>query len=209
MRMHRIHERNVLRDELREEGHENVSGIAADIDRLRAARGDVVAQRRDVQQIIASGGKLKLAFRLIPTRGTIALPSESTWDGAKASGKVALLTDDESDVYAFLYLQEEWLKAEAEKMFAISAKKQVFERRFDPTFADTGTDGTPDLAAMSVDELKEYSTILDKNITQIDYMINFLSFFDKANRAVLDGAKSQEEIVRRIDAKGTTGNGLL
>jgi hypothetical protein len=197
--MHRIHERHVLQGELRAEGEENKKAMQVDIERLRFQRSGMVARRKDVQQLIASRDKLKLQFRVIPPSGTIALPSESTWDSAKASGKVALLPDYQSDVYSFLYLQNEWLKTQAESMFALSSERQVFERGFDPKFADSGEDGTPDLASMSVADLKEYSDILDKNVTQVDSMIAFLQFFDMVNRAVLDGADSQEEVIRRVD----------
>jgi hypothetical protein len=197
--IHRVHEMHVLQGELRAEGDENVKAMQVDIERLRYQRNGMVARRTDIQQIIASGGKLKLPFRVIPPSGTITLPSESTWDSAKASGKVALLPDNESDVYSFLYLQNEWLKSQAESIFALSSEKQVFERGFDPKFADTGEDGTPDLASMNVEQLKEYSLILNKNITQVDSMITFLQFFDAVNRAVLDGARSQEDVIRRVD----------
>jgi hypothetical protein len=196
--MHRVHERHVLQSELRDEGEENVKGVQVDIDRLRLWRIGMVARRKDLQQMIASGGKLKLPFRVIPSRGAIALPSESTWDSAKASGKVALLPDYQSDVYSFLY-QTEFLKTQLNSIFALTSERLVFERRFDAKFADSGEDGTPDLASMSEEQLKEYSDILDKNITQADSMIKFLEFFDAVNRAVLDGAGSQAEVIRRVD----------
>jgi len=110
--MHRVHEMHVLQGELRDEGAENLKAMRVDIERLRFQRSGMVARRKDVQQMITSGGKVKLPFRVIPPSGTIALPSESTWDSAKASGKVALLPDYQSDVYAFLYLQNEWLKTQ-------------------------------------------------------------------------------------------------
>ena len=52
---------------------------------------------------------------------------------------------------------------------------------------------------MSPEQLKEYSDILDKNITQVDNMIEFLQFYDAVNRAVLGGAQSQEEVIQRVD----------
>ena len=197
--MHRLHEQHVLQGELHDEGEENLKSIQVDIERLRFQRNGMVMRRKDVQQMIAGDGKLKLPFRVIPPSGTITLPSESAWDSAKASGKVALLQDSESDVYSFLYLQNEWLKTQAEEIFALSSEKQVYERGFDAKFADTGEDGTPDLSSMDVEQLKEYSDILDKNITQVDSMIGFLGYFDLVNRAVLNGAQSQEDVVRRVD----------
>jgi len=205
--LHRVHERHVLQGELREEGNENVRAVQVDIERLQYQRNGMVLRRKDVQQMIASEGKLKLPFRVIPPSGTITLPSESSWDSAKASGKVALLPDNESDVYSFLYLQNEWLKTQAESIFALSSEKQVFERGFDAKFADIGEDGTPDLASMNVEQLNKYSVILDKNITQVDSMIVFLQFFDRVNRAVLDGAQSQEDVIRRVD-EGAHSNTL-
>jgi len=202
--MHRVHERHVLQGELRDEGDENVKAVQVDIERLRFWRTGMVARRKDVQQMIASGGKLKLPFRMIPPRGAVALPSESTWDSAKASGKVALLPDYQSDVYSFLYQENELLKTQFESIFMLSSEKLVFERGFDAKFADSGEDGTPDMASMSVEQLKEYSDILDKNVTQADSMIEFLKFFDAVNRAVLDGAGSQEEVVRRVDEEENT-----
>jgi hypothetical protein len=197
--MHRVHERHMLQRELRDEGEENKNGVQVDVERLLFWRSGLVAQRKDVQQMIASGGKLKLPFRVIPPRGAIALPSESTWDSAKASGKVALLSDYQSDVYTFLYLEDEWLKTQLGSIFALTSEKLVFERGFDPKFAEAGVDGIPDMASMSVEQLKEYSNVLDKNITQVDSMIEFLKFFDAVNQAVLDGAQSQEEVIRRVD----------
>jgi hypothetical protein len=205
--VHRLHEQHVLLDELREEGVENLSGVRVDVERLRFWRSGMAARRKDVQQMIASGDKLKLPYRVIPPRGAIALPSESTWDSAKASGKVALLPDYQSDVYSFLYLEDEMLKTQFDSIFALSSEKLVFERGFDAKFAETGEDGTPDLASMSVEQLKEYSGILDKNITQVDSMIEFLMFYDDVNRAVLDGAGSQEEVIRRVDEEENTRPG--
>jgi hypothetical protein len=197
--MHRVNEMHALQHELHDEGEENKRGVQVDIERLRFWRSGMVARRKDVQQMIASGGKLKLPFRVIPLRGAIALPSESTWDSAKASGKVALLQDWQSDVYTFLYLENELLKTQLESIFRFSSEKLVFERGFDAKFADAGVDGIPDLASMSPEQLKEYSDILDKNITQVDNMIEFLQFYDAVNRAVLGGAQSQEEVIQRVD----------
>jgi len=204
---HRVHERRMLQSELRAEGDENVRATRVDMERLQSWRSGMVARRKDVQQMIASEGKLKLPFRVIPARGAIALPSESTWDSAKASGKVALLADYQADVYTFLYQENEMLKTQLESIFALTSEKLVFERGFDPKFAEAGVDGTPDLASMSVEQLKEYSNILNKNITQVDSMIAFLQFYDAVNRAVLYGAQSQEEVIRRVDEEEKTGWG--
>ena len=198
-KLHQVHERHVLQAELRDEGLRNRAALHRDFERMAIDRTALVARRRDVEAMIQSGGKSKLVYHDIPNTGTIAMPSEASWDSAKASGRVALLPDAETDIYSFLYLQDEWIKMQATPWFASQNDKSMFERRFDPSFAATGVDGTPDLGAMSLDDLKQYSMILDREITQRDSMVNFLRYYDAVNEAVLGGAASQQAVIERVD----------
>jgi len=197
--LHRVHERHTLQRELRDEGLRNRETMRRDLERLALQRSALVARRKDVDQMMRSGGKLKLEYRAIPDTGTIALPSEATWDSAKASGRVGLLPDVQTDIYSFLYLQDDWLRAQVDAWFASILEKTVFERRFEAQFEESGQDSTPDLAQMSVDELGQYSQILDREITQRDSVVGFLQYFAAVNEAVLDGAASQEEVIHKVD----------
>lgn len=61
---------------------------------------------------------------------------------------------------------------------------------------------------MNADDLKSYSTVLNREIAELDEMTALLRYFDQVNRAVLDGADSQEEIMRRVDAQGSSQGAL-
>ena len=150
---------------------------------------------------IAKGGGLDDPPGQNASTGTVALPSAAMWDSAKASGRVGLLSDEQTAVYAFLYQQEERLKAQQRDWTTVSVEKQEMERRFEKSFEDAGKDGVPDFSRMNVEDLKSYSAVLNREIAEMDEMQILLHYFDAVNRAVLDGARSQEDVVRRVDAE--------
>jgi hypothetical protein len=55
---------------------------------------------------------------------------------------------------------------------------------------------------MNTDDLKNYSAVLNREIAEMDEMAILLHYFDAVNHAVLGGAKSQEDVVRRVDEAG-------
>ena len=58
---------------------------------------------------------------------------------------------------------------------------------------------------MSVADLKNYSAVLNREIAELDETAVLLHYFDAVNRAVLDGADSQEDVVRRVDVERSGG----
>lgn len=197
--MHRVHERHALQRELRDEGERNESTLKMDFERMAALKGSLVAWHKGVDGAIAKGARLDDPPGQRSSTGTVALPSSAMWDSAKASGRVALLSDDQTAVYAFLYQQEERLKAQEKDWTTASVEKQEMERRFEKSFEDTGKDGVPDFSKMTGEDLKSYSAVLNREITEIDEMEALLHYFDAVNRAVMDGAKSEQDVVRRVD----------
>ena len=200
--MHRVHERHSLQRELREEGEHNEATLAMDFARIGALKGSLVQWHRGVDEAIAKGTPLNDSSNHHTNTGTVALPSEAMWDSAKATGRVGLLSDKQTAVYAFLYQQEERLKAQEWDMANVAVQKQELERKFERNFEETGKDGPPDFSKMNADDLKNYSTVLNREIAELDEMTDLLRYFDEVNRAVLDGADSQEEIMRKVDAQG-------
>jgi hypothetical protein len=118
---------------------------------------------------------------------------------------VALLSDDQTAVYAYLYEQEQRLKAQEQDWMGVAVEKQEMERRFERSFENTGNDSAPDLSKMNVEDLKNYSAVLNREVAEIDEMTILLRYFDAANRAVLEGADSQEDVVRRVDEQRIEG----
>jgi hypothetical protein len=200
---HRVHERHALQRELHDEGEHNQATLQMDFTRMATLKRSLVAWHRGVDEAIAKGGGLADPPGQTTTTGTVPLPSEAMWDSAKASGRVGLLSDNQTAVYAFLYQQEDRLKAQEKDWTTVAVEKQELERRFERSFEDTGTDGVPDFSKMSVDDLKNYSAVLNREIAEIDEMAIMLHYFDSVNRAALDGARSQEDVVRRVDEERT------
>jgi hypothetical protein len=199
--LHRVHERHALQRELREEGEHNEATLTMDFRRIATLKGSLVQWHRGVDEAIAKGESLNDSSSHRANTGTVALPSEAMWDSAKATGRVGLLSDAQTAVYAFLYQQGERLRAQEWDMANVAVQKQELERRFERNFEETGNDGVPDYSKMNAEDLKSYSTVLNREIAELDEMTELLHYFDEVNREVLDGADSQEEILRRIDAK--------
>jgi hypothetical protein len=199
--MHRDHERHALERELHDEGEHNQATLKMDFERMAALKGSLVGWHRGVDEAVARGGGLDDLPGQGASAGTVALPSAAMWDSAKASGRVGLLSDEQTAVYAFLYQQEERLRTQEKDWTAVSVEKQELERRFERSFEEAGKDGVPDFSRMSVEDLKSYSTVLNREIAEVDEMVVLLHYFDAVNRAVLDGARSQEDVVRRVDAE--------
>jgi hypothetical protein len=197
--VHRVHEKHALQRELHDEGERNEAALKMDFERMAALKNSLVTWHRGVDDAIAKGGGLSGSPSLNTTTGTVPLPSEAMWDSAKASGRVALLSDDQTAVYAFLYQQEDRLKDQERDLATVEVEKQELERKFERSFEDSGKDGSPDFSKMSVDDLKSYSTVLNREIAEVDEMATMLHYFDSVNRAVLDGSKSQEDVVRKVD----------
>jgi len=195
---HRVHEKHALQRELRDEGEHDRETLSQDFERLAALKASLVAWHRQVDEAIASGGKLQAEYQP-PDFGTIALPSEAMWDSAKASGRIGLLSDDQTAAYAFLYLQEDWLKDQALAWSSATTDKQEFERKFEKSFEEAGRDGVIDYSRMSKDDLTNYSALLNREIAQLDQLTKLLRYFDKVDDAVLNGARSQQDVLRRVD----------
>ena len=74
-------------------------------------------------------------------------------------------------------------------MASVAVEKQELERKFERRFEDAGKDSAPDFSKMSVDDLKNYSAVLNREIAELDETAAMLHYFDAVNRAVLDGAR--------------------
>lgn len=195
---HRVHEKHALQRELRDEGEHDRETLEQDFQRLAALKASLVAWHKKVDEAIANGGKLHAEYQP-PDFGTIALPSEAMWDSARASGRIGLLSDDQTAAYSFLYLQEDWLKDQSLAWSTATTDKQEFERRFEKSFEEAGRDGVIDYSRMNKDDLTNYAGLLNREIAQIDRLAALLRYFDKVDDAVLNGARSQQGVLRRVD----------
>jgi len=51
---------------------------------------------------------------------------------------------------------------------------------------------------MTSSQLEEYSVFLTKDLAYIDRMVNRLGLFDSQTEAILDGARSEEDLMRAL-----------
>ena len=204
--MHRVHERHVLQRELHEEGERNEAALKMDFARVAALKDSLVAWHRGVDEAAAKGGGLSDPQGRNTTTGNVPLPSEAMWDSARGD-RARGSAFGQADGGVFVSLPAggaaegpgerhgECGGGEAGAGAEISSG----------VLRTTGKDSAPDFSKMSVDDLKNYSAVLNREIAELDETAAMLHYFDAVNRAVLEGAESQEDIVRRVDEKRTEG----
>lgn len=160
--VHRMHERHVLQEDLREEALRNREIVATDFKYLDAELRWIDDLTKDIVAIRASHGKLKLPPR--PDYGMNGAsfrylylnPGDAVWTTARDGGTLALLPRGDAQVYARLYrlsgfVIEEWWRGTDQATRAVVA----FARKFgSPMFA------APNLGAMNDEELEQFDDLL-------------------------------------------------
>ena len=191
--LHHVHQRHQLEEDLRAEGERNVEIVQKDR-RLIAALWDwELGLRKNVDTMRASGGKAGLGYVANPVPGQPTVPSDSVWTTAKESMLVALLPRSEAEMYSRLDLQHQLLRETIDHWLEVKGELKEFEDNFD----DGEPGSTPDLGRMSADELHSYSMLLTKEIAARDNVLFRLNNFVRLDRAVLDGARSEAEMVEK------------
>jgi hypothetical protein len=193
-KLHHIHQRHQLEQDLRAEGLRNLDLVAENIKVFGALKEYALNLRQTVNAMRESGGKVKLPYPAKPKIPTPAAPSDAVWATAKESSLIELLPRERAEIFARLYRQNDLAAKESETLAAARYELISFEDRFD----DVQTGSKPDLSAMTVDDLKEYFIVLTRFIAAADIYSNRLRSFAIGDRAVLDGATSEEDMRRRM-----------
>lgn len=170
---------------------------------LRRGRTWLLALRKDVDSMRASGGKIKLPYRPRPTFDPedpthppllLRWPSDGAWQTAKESALVSLLPRWQAEIYSSLSRQQDLLAGAINTWIAEQTNLIAFETQFD----DGAPSSTPDLSRMSPAQLDQYFAMLTRNLALRDTVVNRSKIFDAAVLAVLDGATSQDQVRQRI-----------
>jgi hypothetical protein len=201
--VHQLHERHQLEEDLRAEGLRNQVVLAGDLRTYAVERVWLLGLRDEVDRMRASGGKLKLAYPAKPVvdpdtklrLGLTVLPSDAVWSTAKESALVALLPRQEAEVYARFSWQHELLTNALNAWIEEGIELKAYGNRFD----DAGLSSTPDLSRMTASQLDEYSSLLARDIALRDNLVHRLTLFDAENRAILDGARTEEYLLRNAN----------
>jgi hypothetical protein len=197
-KLHHLHQRHQLEEDLRAEAVRNIKTMDGDYRYFDAWMSYLTALRSDVDTMRASGGKTKLPFRpFVNPNGSVALtrPSSSSWTTAKESTLVALLPREEAKFYDRVYLELQYYDNAYTIRNEVINEVNFFEARFAPV---TLAPIKPDLSLMSVEQLKEFSTLLAKNLVVNRFLRIRLEYFYAAETAVVNGHETEDDILNYL-----------
>lgn len=195
-KLHHIHQRHQLEQDLRSEGLRNLDLVAENGRVFDALKVYALTLRQTVDTMRKSDGKTKLPYPIRQKMPTPAAPSDAVWATAKESSLIELLPRERAEIYARLYRQHDLAMKESETLAAARYDLISFEDRFD----DVQTRSHPDLSLMTVDDLNEYFVVLTRFIAAVDLYAGRLRSFATGDQAVLDGATSEEDLRQRMHA---------
>ena len=191
---HHRHQRHQLEEDLHAEMRMNNEYLNRDFVYLVATRDWAASQAQAIQNAIATHTTSHLLYQPSPRNFDLyVLPNDSVWQHASESGTAALLPREEAQSYTLLYRFRSRLFDTYKQLFdahyAVIASGLRFSARHNPQ---------PDFSRMTPAQLDEFSTALSKEATALNTNIVFCGFMAGAQRALLDGATSESEIVRAM-----------
>ena len=190
--LHHRHERHQLEEDLHAEMQMNNGYLSRDYDYLVPTRDWAANQAQTIENAIGNHTTSHLVYRPPPRNFDLyVLPNDSVWQHASEGGITALLPREEAQSYTLLYRFRARL---------FDTYKQLFDARYAVIATglkfSAGHNPQPDLSRMTPAQLDEFSSALSKEATALNTNIVFCGFMAGAQRALLDGANSESEIVR-------------
>ena len=192
--MHHRHQRHQLEEDLHAEMRMNNEYLQRDFDYLVATRDWAADQAQTIQNAIATHTTSRLVYQRSPRNFDLyVLPNDSVWQHASESGIATLLPREEAQSYTLLYRFRGRLFDTYKQLFDAHYVVIASGLRF-----SSGHNPQPDFGRMTPTQLEEFSTALSKEATALNTNIVFCGFMAGAQRALLDGATSESEIVRAM-----------
>ena len=194
--IHHHHQRSDLEHQLHDETQRNLDLVHVNITHLKALRDWLNSAIVALNSAPVTNGKISRGA--LPPQGnfdgSIWTPSRTVWAVAKASGAVALLPEDEAQVYARVDFEGEQLQAGEVEMGRATAPFAAIVKNWQ---------GLPParLQYLSVAERDELLRGLSQAATGVDNMLGFELTESGACRGVLQGARSVDEVFRSIQAE--------
>jgi hypothetical protein len=188
--LHHRHQRRDLEEQMRTEAEHNLALVYTNIDRLRGRLAFTDAYIVALNQAPVVNGRIQLKH--LPERGKafdigITQPSQTVWAVAKTSGTVALLPEEEAQVYARLDYEAEIL--DNDRDFDHAGMKFA---SFKLARQGQAPEQFPSLTLAERDALLEtFSNISAQHRTRIILELNEAG----ACRGVLHGARSVDEMI--------------
>jgi hypothetical protein len=191
---HHRHQRHQLEEDLHAEMRMNNEFLNRDFVYLVATRDWAADQAQAIQNAITTHTTSHLVYQPPPRNFDLyVLPNDSVWQHASESGTASLLPREEAQSYTLLYRFRSRL---------LDTYKQLFDAHYAVIASGLrfsfGHNPQPDFSRMTPAQLDEFSTALSKEATALNTNIVFCGFMAGAQRALLDGANSEAEIVRAM-----------
>jgi hypothetical protein len=192
--VHHRHQRHQLEEDLHAEMRMNNEFLSRDFAYLAATRDWAADQAQSIQSAIATHTTSRLVYQPPPRNFDLyVLPNDSVWQHASESGTAALLPREEAQSYTLLYRFRARLFDTYKQLFDAHYVVIASGLRF-----SSGHNPRPDFSRMTPAQLDEFSSALSKEATALNTNIVFCGFMAGAQRALLDGATSESEIVRAM-----------
>lgn len=201
--LHHLQERHRLEADVREELLANKHRLAYTLHSQAGPRDYMVELKAAIDAQIA-GKAAKAPAADDPRRaGAMVMPTMAAWESAKESGTLAFLPSEEIRLYNRFLAQINLWHIAMEAYEDTCLKLTSFEERFrdERGLFDLGDrTSAPSTVGMSAEEKKEYSVLLANTIKSLDRMNRRLEFINLENESLLEGARTEEDLLRRAMA---------
>jgi len=208
---HHRHQRNVLEEQMHEVFEGNLRSNQASFKQLDALRsylielkGAIVARQRG-QSAPAQPPVDDPRMANFPR-----FPNLAPYEAARANGTIALLPTDRIRLYNRVDVQREMMVMVREHWFDGLADISAFQERYVDSIGSLALGEVviaPQLEMLSGGELSEYLTIVAALIKKTDLFAARLHLFDLECRAILNGVRDEDELVRFITPKMVKDSG--
>jgi hypothetical protein len=131
----------------------------------------------------------------------ITIPMLGPYEAAKADGSVALLGIDRIRIYNRLADQYRFLEDALDNYRYSTRALRAFTKRFDSSPALAGITFTippARLETLSTAQLVEYQGLIATAVEAIDQLVSRLARVDIQGRAILDGARDENELIEAV-----------
>jgi hypothetical protein len=204
---HHRHIRGQLEEQMREVFAGDIQSDAGSIEQLDGFREYLFEIRAAIIGRLEGGQEPAPPAATDPRMATFTtFPTLAPYDAAKENGTVAYLPTARIRIYNRVAFQRELTAIAREHWFGGLATLAAFNERYTDSTGHPemgGVSTAPDLAKLSRPELAEYLTIVATLIKETDLEAARLRLFDKECKAVLDGVRDEDALLRAVGARQT------
>jgi hypothetical protein len=197
-----LHERHQLEAALYAECEHNKQSAENNFDVFDDRLAWLLGLRRDIDTMLATGGKANLPYRTLKNRPREAsgeiLMASAVWDTVKNNEQLALLPEGLARAYSVNYKQAEMTTDLRSIYTQTLARQAAFESRF----ADLETPGTPVLSRMNPQQLEEYAMLVSETFESVRVQRDRQVLFYGVNNATLKGLYDSPSRIREQGLAG-------